>query len=215
MLEIGAQKPDVVVILLHGLGADADDLLPVAQALCQLSPDTVQCCLPNAPVRSLSLYPGTQVSAWYDFVIEGVDRQVNEADLDHTVSQMTGLIEQKVQQGVEPQRIVLLGFSQGGAIAYATAMSSDRTLGGVFALSTYIPNPINRKATSCFKQTPLHIYHGTEDDVVPLSLAESSMSWLSENGVDFEYATYPMAHTISLSELRDIQRAFSVNVLTR
>ena len=209
MLTVGTDNPSKVVILLHGLGAQANDLVPVAEQLCQVSPTQVQCCLPSAPSRELSLYPGTEITAWYDFSISGIERVVNEDHLGATVASINALIDSKIAEGIPSSDIFLLGFSQGGAIAYATAMSTDRKLGGVFALSAYIPNPASRAAPVSLRETPFCIYHGTEDDVVPCALADMSMTWLKQKGVGFEFSQYTMAHTICLGQMRDIQNHFS------
>lgn len=193
------------VIWLHGLGADGHDFEPIVPEL-QLAPATgVRFIFPHAPVRPVTLNNGMAMRAWYD--ITGLDPGAPEdgAGLAASTEAIEALIAREVQAGIEPRRIVLAGFSQGGAIALHSGLRHSQPLAGIVGLSTYLPLR-GELAAACDanRATPIFLAHGSLDPTLPQRLGEVSRDLLVQAGYDVVWHSYPMAHQVCLEEIRDL-----------
>ena len=193
------------VIWLHGLGADRHDFEPVALALQDVLPD-VRFLLPQAPRRPVTINGGWSMPSWYDILdMQPEERAINEAQLEESADTLLALIAGQQDLGIASERILLAGFSQGGAVAYHTAFNRcSELLGGVLALSTYAPT-----FGGLHLQSPPHpvlCLHGRFDDVVSPALGRRAHDWLRQHGVPIEWREYPISHEVSHAEVTDIAR---------
>ena len=190
------------VILLHGLGADGHDFEPVVP---EFGLPGTRWVFPHAPVRPVTLNGGYPMRAWYDIV--GLDRRSpeDEAGLAASADGVRALVEGEKERGIPAERIVLAGFSQGGALALHTALRHPERLGGVLALSTYLPlaSRLADEAHPANAAVPVFMAHGAYDMVVPPALGEGSRDALRARGYDVEWRTYPMPHSVCAEEIAD------------
>ena len=198
---------NAAVIWLHGLGADGHDFEPLVPEL-GLVERGVRFVLPHAPFIPVTINGGMRMPAWYDIRWPDLARDVDEAGIRASVGYLRSLIDREVERGIPPKRVVLAGFSQGGAIALHTGLTDLRRLGGVLALSTYLPLPDALEAELSPAARDLHLLfcHGTEDPIAPLALAEASRQRLEALGLAPEFRTYPMGHAVCGPEIEDIRR---------
>jgi len=201
-----SQNADSAVIWLHGLGADRHDFEPVARLLGQHLPST-RFILPQAPTRPVTFNMGHAMPSWYDILaLSGSERAINPAELEQSSETVIELIKTQQQSGIEAGRIILAGFSQGGAVVLHSALLRwNGELGGVLALSTYAPS-FNQDThfTEAKKSLEVLCMHGTEDPVLPISMGRAVYDKLSEQGVKAKWRDYPMAHEVRPEQLRDI-----------
>ncbi|WP_342247102.1 alpha/beta hydrolase [Pseudomonas sp. OTU5201] len=198
-------RADACVIWLHGLGADRYDFLPVAEALQEVL-GTTRFVMPQAPTRAVTINGGWAMPSWYDILAMSPERAINEAQLEASAEQVMALAQAQIDGGIEPRRIFLAGFSQGGAVVLHTAFLrwSDE-LGGVLALSTYAPTFTDEMTLSDTKrQLPVLCLHGTFDDVVLPAMGRAAHDRLAAAGVPVEWRDYPMAHEVLPQQIRDI-----------
>lgn len=200
------QPADASVIWLHGLGADRFDFEPVAEQL-QRSLPTTRFVLPQAPSQPVTVNGGWAMPSWYDILSMGADaRTIDKAQLEASAQTVIGLIEAQRDGGIDPARIVLAGFSQGGAVVLHTAFLRWRgPLGGVMALSTYAPTfepTLELDASGPFP--PVLFAHGGRDDVVPQPLGRAAHDFLARRGVPVSWQEYPMGHEVCLAEIEAI-----------
>lgn len=192
------------IIWLHGLGADGHDFADAAAAL-QLP--NVRFILPHAPHRPVTINDGYVMRAWYDLFGLGIDSPQDESGIRESQALIESLIAQEQQRGIAAERIVLAGFSQGGAIALHTALRYPQRLAGVLALSTYLPlKPllaIEKHAAN--RDLPIFMAHGTFDNVISLEVCEVSVNLLRKQGYPVAWHEYPMAHSVCAEELADIR----------
>ncbi len=197
--------PQHSIIWLHGLGADGQDFVPIADEL-EL-PVAVRYIFPHAPMRPVTINGGFVMRAWYDITGQNMDAQQDAAGIRDSQSLVEELIAQEVARAIMPGQIFLAGFSQGGAIALHTAMRQTIPLGGVLALSTYLPlaNSAAREAQTSTRSTPIFMAHGRNDPVIPYALGAGSKDLLQELGYTVEWHEYAMQHSVCEEELRDIE----------
>jgi phospholipase/carboxylesterase len=203
-----AAKPDATVIWLHGLGADGHDFEPVVPELVRSEERAWRFVFPNAPVRPVTLNGGMPMRAWYD--LKGLNRQAAE-DMDgfrETDAQIRQLIAKEEERGITANRIVLAGFSQGGAVSLYTAPRFPEKLAGVMALSCYLPaeNSFGAERLPANDATPIFMGHGQADPVLPLALGVQSRNFLKALGYPVEWHEYPMPHSVCAAEIADIRR---------
>ena len=211
-IEPNNQVANAAIIWLHGLGASGDDFAPIASQLTLDESIAMRFIFPHAPSRPVTINGGMAMPAWYDFVINGVEREVNQEDLHTTTLQIKALVQREIDRGVPCERIILAGFSQGGAIAYQVAMSwsnqktdeNNSSLAGLMAMSTYVAQESVVSESTLPKIFPIHIFHGSHDQVVPESLGLQAKSLLENLGFKPEYSVYPMEHSVCISEIKDI-----------
>ncbi|EWC40010.1 alpha/beta fold hydrolase [Pseudomonas stutzeri] len=200
-----ADPADACVIWLHGLGADRYDFLPVAEALQQRLCST-RFILPQAPTRPVTINGGWSMPSWYDILAMSPARAIDREQLEASAQQVIRLIEAQRDAGIDPKRIVLAGFSQGGAVVLHTAfLRWQGPLGGVIALSTYAPT--FTEPSAIFTQAlgyPTLCLHGSRDDVVPAAMGRAAYQCLRDAGVDATWREYPMSHEVLPEEIRDI-----------
>ena len=197
-------NPELVVIWLHGLGADGHDFEPIVPELgLRIS---VRFVFPHAPVRPVTINGGMAMRAWYDILGFSRTAAEDEAGIRASAAAVVELIDREMERGIPSHRIVLAGFSQGGAIALHTALRERRALGGVMALSTYLPLAamLAGERTPANAGTPIFMAHGTVDNVLPLALGESARRALEALGYAVEWHAYPMAHSVCLEEISAI-----------
>ncbi|KMN19727.1 alpha/beta hydrolase [Pseudomonas weihenstephanensis] len=205
-LTIEPQKPaDACVIWLHGLGADRYDFLPVAEALQEQLLST-RFVLPQAPTRPVTINGGYAMPSWYDIKAMSPARSISEDELNESADTVIGLIEAQKASGIDANRIVLAGFSQGGAVVFHTAyLKWQGALGGVIALSTDAPTFSDELELSASQQRiPALCLHGQYDDVVQNAMGRTAYEHLKKRGVTVTWQQYPMAHEVLLEEIHDI-----------
>ena len=195
------------VIWLHGLGADGNDFAPIVPELVDASWPAVRFVFPHAPVRPVTVNNNAPMRAWYD--IKGLaiaDRQDAEGIRD-SIEEVEALIAQEGARGVPASRIILAGFSQGGAMALSAGLRHRETLAGLLILSAYLPlhETIEAERSGANHTTPIFWGHGTADPIVPVVLGEQSRQALETLGHHIDWHTYPMAHQVSLSEIADVR----------
>lgn len=203
-IEPDSGSANASVIWLHGLGASGDDFAPIVPQIKLDDAIKVRYIFPHAPVRPITFNGGIEMPAWYDFTIKGVEREINPEHLQEIREQICELIQQELDRGITSERIVLAGFSQGGAIAYDVALGYSKPLAGLMAMSTYIADFDVLQHGKQSLDFPVHIFHGTQDQVVPLSLGERAKEALEERGWSPQYSLYPMEHSVCLAQVRDI-----------
>lgn len=211
-LETG-KNPQHSIIWLHGLGADGEDFLPIAEEINLPAP--VRYIFPHAPMRPVTLNGGFVMRAWYDIYAAapsgGLDlesgRKQDEAGIRASQAEIEKLIAQEKQRGVAAHRIYLAGFSQGGAIVLHTGLRHAEQLGGMLALSSYLPlsGALPQEASSAAKRTPIFMAHGRNDPVVPYAMGRASAQQLSDGDYLLEWREYAMPHSVCPEELRDIE----------
>ena len=203
------KNPAASVIWMHGLGADGNDFVPIVRELELDGAPATRFLFPHAPMRPVTINNGTVMRAWYDVSLgdlEGNSRRADERGVRESQAQVTALLEREEKRGVEPERIVLAGFSQGGAIALQAGLRYPRKLAGVMALSTYLPlaESLPREAAPANKATPIFMAHGIYDPVIPIVMGAGSMTLLTGLGYIVEWRQYPMPHSVCPEEIEDI-----------
>jgi phospholipase/carboxylesterase len=199
-----AKSPKASVIWLHGLGADGNDFAPIVPAL-QLPKTPIRFVFPHAPVQPVTINGGMRMRAWYD-ITDGAIRREDENGVRASQKLIEALIAREKERGTEARRLVLAGFSQGGAIALQTGLRHPQRIAGVMALSTYLPiaDKFAAEASAANKDSPIFMAHGSYDPVIPLARAEQSRGILQSLGYAVEWREYPMPHSVCPEELADI-----------
>lgn len=199
-------NPTASLIILHGLGADGSDFVPFCGELTLEEAGPVRFVLPSAPVRRVSINNGYPMQAWYDILPVNGPRREDEASLREAHVQVMWLIEREIERGIAPERIVLMGFSQGCAMTLMTGLRCPHKLAGLVAMSGYLPladttaaerNPANQ-------HTPIFMAHGSEDDVVSITRGAAARDALMALEYDVTWRSYPMAHSLCMAEVDDI-----------
>ena len=203
-LETG-QDPSGSVIWLHGLGADGHDFEPIVPELRLPESLSLRFVFPHAPVRPVTINNGIAMRAWYDIVSLDRGGPVDEAGITDSSAILDALIDREEQRGISAKRIVVAGFSQGGAIAINTALRSTRRLAGLMALSSWLALPGVLEGDTLDNSMPVFIGHGQFDPMVPLQYGRMSADKLIEAGFGVEWHDYPMAHAVCADEINDIR----------
>ncbi|HJS75137.1 MAG TPA: dienelactone hydrolase family protein [Vicinamibacteria bacterium] len=203
--------PTASVIWLHGLGADGHDFEPIVPELLLPEEMRVRFVFPHAPMRPVTINGGYVMRAWYDIKTLDLERTADEEDLETSRRQLEAWIRNERASGIPSERIVVAGFSQGGAIALYGGLAFEERLGGIVALSCYHPlrHRIPEGSQTPNARVPIFMAHGTYDPIVPLSLAEATVGALREQGYEPEWRTYPMPHSVSPAEITDLGRFLS------
>jgi len=200
-----APRPDAAVIWLHGLGADGHDFEPIVPELRLPAQMRVRFVFPHAPVRPVTMNMGTRMRAWYDILQLG-GGQEDETGIRASQKLLEGLIEREASRGIASQRVVLAGFSQGGAIALQAGLRSTQRLAGLLALSTYLPLAATLRAErgTANREVPIFMAHGGQDPMIPIDSARRSREVLEGLGYRVEWREYPMPHSVCAEEISDI-----------
>jgi phospholipase/carboxylesterase len=194
------------VIWLHGLGADGHDFVPIVPELKLPPAPGIRFVFPHAGVRPVTLNMGMRMRAWYDIRTLTAEGRADEAGLRESVAVVVALVAAERAQGIASQRIVIAGFSQGGAVALHAALRHPEPLAGVLALSAYLPlqAALAGELADANRQVPILMCHGQQDPVLPLPLGVAACNWLRAAGYKVEWKEYPMQHQVCLPEIQDI-----------
>ena len=204
-----APKPSAAVIWLHGLGADGNDFAPIVPELRLASAPAVRFVFPHAPMMPVTINNGHVMRAWYDVSfgdLEGKTRQADEKGVRASQAAIEQLIARENARGIAADKIVIAGFSQGGAIALQTGLRHADKLAGIMALSTYLPlaTTLTAEAAAANRAIPIFYAHGTHDPVIPLAMATNSRATLAAAGYSVDWHEYPMQHSVCIEEIGDI-----------
>ena len=198
--------PVATIIWMHGLGADGWDFIPIVRELPLPEELALRFIFPHAPVRPVTINGGMAMRAWYDIKMSDIARLPDERGIRDSQKQVEELIARERTRGIASNRVVLAGFSQGGAIALQAGLRHPEPLAGIVALSTYLTleESLGAEAAAANKAVPILMAHGTQDEVVPLRLAEASRSALQAKGYEVEWHTWPMPHSICAEEVEAV-----------
>lgn len=207
-LETGT-SPRHSIIWLHGLGADGENFVPLAEEM--HLPVAVRYIFPHAPKQPVTINGGFVMRAWYDIAAPdpelGIHTRQDAEGIRVSQAAIERLIAQEKQRGNAAENIYLAGFSQGGVIALQTGLRHTERLGGIMALSTYLPlaETLAEEASTCAIETPIFMAHGRSDTVIPYSIGKLSAQKLAELGYVLEWHEYAMAHSVCVEEVGDIE----------
>ena len=197
--------PVAVVIWLHGLGADGHDFEPIVPEL-RLPPDLpVRFVFPHAPEMAVTAFGGQRARAWFDFSPGG---SADLSGLRKSVRQIHDLIQDEIDSGTPAERILLAGFSQGGVLAFQTALYYPKRLAGILALSTFLADSENlgSEEAKANAKIPIFLAHGQKDMVLPVDLGKTAFKTLQSAGYEVEWREYPMGHEVCLEEIQEVSR---------
>jgi phospholipase/carboxylesterase len=205
-LVTGSGTPQWTILWLHGLGADGHDFEPIVPELVRPEWPVVRFVFPHAPVRPVTINGGMRMRAWYDILGQEIANRQDERGIRDSAAMIDRLIEQEHGRGIPEERIVLAGFSQGGAIALAAGLRHPHRLGAIIALSTYLPlaDRTEGEAAAANRGVPIWMGHGKQDPVVPHSLGVMSRDWLARLGYPVQWHSYEMPHSVCAEEIRDL-----------
>ncbi len=200
--ETGAD-PQWSVLWLHGLGADGHDFAPIVPELVRPHWPAIRFVFPHAPVQPITINNGVPMRAWYDIVSMDFRSRADSAGVEASIVELELLIEREIARGIPAERILLAGFSQGGAVILSALLRRTRPLAGLIALSTYLPDPAKAAAARVADaiSVPVFMAHGTQDPVIPVAIAEHTAQTLGALGLPVEWHTYTMAHQVCAEEL--------------
>jgi phospholipase/carboxylesterase len=203
-----AAKPDAAIIWLHGLGADGHDFEPIVPEIVHRGERAWRFVFPHAAVRPVTINGGMAMRAWYD--IKGLDRQAAEdvAGFREADTEVRQLIAREEKRGIPANRVVLAGFSQGGAVSLYAVPRLTLNLAGVMALSCYLPGQrsFGAERSPTNNATPIFMAHGQGDNVLPISMGMQARDFLKAQGYEVEWHDYPMAHAVCAPEIADIRK---------
>ena len=199
-------SPNASIIILHGLGADANDFVPVAQQLDLRAIGDVRYIFPNAPTRPVTINGGMRMRAWYDILSTDLVRREDETGLRESVVDVQALIDREIAQGIPASRIVLAGFSQGCAMTLLTGLRAPQRLAGLVGMSGYLPLAATTAAErhGANADVPIFLGHGRFDPVVPMARGVATRDLLIELGHPVEWHDYPMQHSVSPEEIEHL-----------
>ena len=195
---------NAAIIWLHGLGADGNDFAPIVPQLDLPAGLGVRFIFPHAPSIPVTINNGFVMPAWYDIKRLDVDRHVDTDQLKQSASWVHDLIEREIERGVPSERIIVAGFSQGGAVSFEAALTYPKTLAGIMALSTYFATGDSIEINPIQNTIPIMIGHGSLDPVVAEALGSKSVATLQNLGFNPEYFVYTMEHAVCPQEIVDI-----------
>jgi phospholipase/carboxylesterase len=202
-----APNPRHAILWLHGLGADGNDFAPIVPELVDRTWPSLRFVFPHAPVRPVTINGGMRMRAWYDISGAQIADRQDVAGIRESIASLDALIAREGARGIPPGRVILAGFSQGGAIVLAGGVRHAARLGGIVALSTYLPLEATTAAerSAANAQAPIFMAHGSADPVVPERLGKLSRDALTALGYTVEWHSYPMAHQVCLEEIADLR----------
>ncbi len=206
---ITGENPEGSVIWLHGLGADGHDFEPIVPELKLPSGLTLRFVFPHAPVQAVTINGGMAMRSWYDIVSFDAEGRADRAGVLKSSALLDDLIAREIERGIPARKIVIAGFSQGGAVAIHTALQTDQNIAGLMALSTYMALPEDAATAVSRKDLPIFMAHGKFDPVLRMEWGRSSADRLIEAGYSVDWHEYPMAHAVCPQEIADISRWLS------
>jgi len=201
-----AATANAAVIWLHGLGADGHDFEPIVPELRLPRDHGIRFIFPHAPVRPITINGGMMMRGWYDVVGADLTQREDESGIRDSAGILNDYIVREIGAGIDPGRIVVAGFSQGGAIALFAALRNAEPLAGIMGLSTYLPLPgtLAREGSSANARVPIFMAHGAFDPIIPVQHGQRSAVVLSERGHQVQWKTYSMPHSMCAEEINDI-----------
>ena len=200
-------RPQWSVLWLHGLGADGNDFAPIVPELVRKDWPSIRFVFPHAPVRAVTINGGARMRAWYDIRAMNLANRADGEGVAESVAQVEALIAREAERGIAADRLLLAGFSQGGAITLAAGIARTQPLAGMIALSTYLPmTPAQAQAALKPEAAsqPVFMAHGQFDPVVPYAGGDMSANALRALGFEVEWHRYPMQHAVCAEEIRDL-----------
>lgn len=206
--------PDASIIWLHGLGADGNDFVPIVEQLGLENNHRIRFVFPNAPLKSITVNGGMEMRAWYDIAEINLSHKEDVVGIQDSTKILQLLIEREESLGISNQKIILAGFSQGGAMALYAGLRFSKKLAGIIALSTYLPlaNDFKLHRHPANQETPIFMAHGLFDPIVPLMMGEMSRQQLLGLGYSVEWHAYSMAHSVVSEEIKDIGNFVNKNL---
>ncbi len=205
--KISGENPSAAIIWLHGLGADGYDFLPIVEQLNLPAENSIHFIFPHAPVRPVTLNQGISMNAWYDIRELSLHAQEDKQGIIDSMTAVENLITCQLGH-IDPQRVLLAGFSQGGALALHTVLHGSILLGGTIALSTYLP--LRALATQASEKRLVHteifMAHGTQDEILPFEIGHLSKDILLNIGANIDWHEYPMGHQLCDAQIEDIRK---------
>ena len=201
------EKPDSAVILMHGLGADGHDFESLVPELRLPRSPAIRWIFPHAPIRPVTINGSYPMRAWFDILAIDSRAAEDETGIRESAAGIGALVRAERENGIPAERIILAGFSQGGAMALFTALRWPEPLAGVAALSCWLPlaGMLHTEAHRANSAIPVFMAQGTMDQTVPPELAEGSKDLLRANGYPVKWLTYPMSHSVSAEEVADVR----------
>ncbi|SFR44907.1 phospholipase/carboxylesterase [Marinobacter daqiaonensis] len=197
-------NPDAAVIWLHGLGASGHDFEPVVPELQLPANAGIRFLFPHAPEMAVTINGGMRMPAWYDIKSLELGRSIDTQQLRDSAQAVAELVEQEVARGIPSERIIIAGFSQGGAVAYELGLSYPQRLAGILALSSYFATAESVQPSDANRDIPISVFHGTHDPMIPEKLGRDSVEKLRAMGYQADYHSYPMDHSVCLEEIQEI-----------
>ena len=200
-------SPQWSVIWLHGLGADGNDFMPIVPELLRPEWPALRFVFPHAPVRPVTINNGVPMRAWYDIRDFDLANRADARGVEESIAQVEALIAREADRGVPPGRVILAGFSQGGAVALAAGLRRRVPLAGLVALSTYLPlgpealQALDGSTSAEARRQPLFMAHGSHDPVVPLQAGRMGAERMKDLGFEVEWREYPMAHQVCAEQI--------------
>jgi phospholipase/carboxylesterase len=200
--------PRATVIVLHGLGADGNDFVPIVSELELETIGPVRFVFPHAPVRAVTINSGYRMRAWYDVLSNDFVRREDEASLRESCAEILALIEREIERGIDPRRIVLMGFSQGGAMSLLAGLRAPERLAGIGVLSAYLPlaDTTAAERSPANQDVPIFQAHGRFDPIVAFERGTVSRDALTALGYAVEWHEYRMEHSVCPDEIVDLNR---------
>jgi len=199
-------RPAWSIIWLHGLGADGHDFAPIVPELVRADWPGIRFVFPHANVRPVTINGGMPMRAWYDISSQSIEQRADQLGVRASIAEVDALIGRERDRGIPPSRVILIGFSQGGAIALAAGLRREAGVAGIASLSGYLTmaGETAEEITKAGRATPVFLGHGSQDQLVPPVLGTRSRSALEALGVAVEWHSYPMAHSVCAEEIRDL-----------
>jgi phospholipase/carboxylesterase len=210
--ETGA-APEWAVIWLHGLGADGNDFSPLVPELVRRDWPAIRFVFPHAPVQPVTINGGMRMRSWYDIVSFDLTGRADSKGVDESVARVEALVAREGERGIPASRIILAGFSQGGAVTLAAGLRRTEPLAGLVALSTYLPLSVDALARldgtpQAAREQPVFVAHGRQDPVVPFAAGADAAQRLRALGMDVEFHAYPMQHQVCMEEIEALRGWF-------
>ena len=202
------EHPDAAVIWLHGLGADGNDFVPIIEQLQLPSDLVIRFIFPHAPIRPITINQGYPMSGWYDISSDSIVAQEDEMGIKESSAILKQLCEEQEENGIDACRIVVAGFSQGGAIALHCGCRYPKPLAGIMALSTYLalPDSLDDEISDAAIETPVFMAHGQQDEIIDFQHGKDCQQQLESYDMDIHWHEYEMGHSVCLEEIQHIRR---------
>lgn len=207
-VELGTKDAEYCIIWLHGLGANGHDFEPIVPELNLSAAKNIRFIFPHAPSQPVTINGGIVMPAWYDIISPQMEQREDASGIRRSQQLIEALVQRENARGVATEKIILAGFSQGGAIALHTGLRYPQRLAGILALSTYLPlvQTVRQEASEINQALPIFMAHGSHDPIVPLRLGDDSRHYLEQLGYQLEWKTYFMEHSVCPEEISDISQ---------